>query len=298
MAPSAVDWAALRAANLAAAPEESATRGLVSDTKKATTFVRKLRGLTDENRQALADELSKLNLRRYVSEVAAALAEAKLRAVDVPAAAYIASMMHQLYADFAAELLPLVVKAAVAVAPAGEAEAERAARLSRKRTSLRLLGELFVVGVHGEFAPVLAALKEVAKQDAESTKLAADAQPSSGGAEPPPPLPNLGGVTSFAKACVPALLAPHLDALCAAAADEITAPPPPRAAAATPSPPPASAEGALLAEREAKSLHALLGNYLRLVVRAALAEHKLMRRQERANRCAARGQLRRASRAG
>jgi len=174
MAP--VDWVALRAANLAAAPEESATRGLVSDTKKATTFVRKLRGLTDENRQALADELGKLNLRRYVSEVAAALAEAKLRAVDVPAAAYIASMMHQLYADFAAELLPLVVKGAVATAPAGEAEAERAARLARKRTSLRLLGELFVVGVHGEFAPVFGALKEVAKQDAESTKLAADAQ--------------------------------------------------------------------------------------------------------------------------
>lgn len=248
--------------------EDSAARGLESNTKKATAFVRKVRTLTEESRQPLLDEMGKLNLRLYVSEVAASIAEAKLRGSDMGAATAIASAMHQLYADFSKELLPLVHKAAVAPAPAGEAEADRSARLGRKRVALRLLGELFVAGVSVDFAPVLGALKEMARQDAEASK------PTDGPA--PALLGNLTGIVSFAKNCGPALLAPHLAALGLAEGEGAA---------------PAGAEGAdrpeeICTEREAKQLQLLLSNYLKLASRLALSEHARMHRQERANRCA------------
>lgn len=262
---------ALRALNLAAhglGADESKARGLESNTKKATAFVRKVRELTKESRQSLIDEMGKLNLRLYVSEVASAIADAKLRGSDMGAATAVASAMHQLYAEFSKELLPLVHKAAAAPAPAGESEADRTVRLGRKRTALRLLGELYAAGICTDFASVLATLKDMARQDAEGSK------PTDGpGAML---LGNLSGIVGFAKSCGPALLNPHLASILAA---EQGGPSPPSADGVEP-------PEEICTEREAKQLQQLLGNYLKLATRLSLSEHARMRRQERANRCA------------
>lgn len=49
--------------------------------------------------------MSTLNLSKYVSEVAAALVDAKLKMVDVWPAVQLCSLMHQIYADFGTFLL-------------------------------------------------------------------------------------------------------------------------------------------------------------------------------------------------
>lgn len=261
---------AMRQANLAAnehPPDGSNLRGLESNTKKATALVRRVRALSEETRQPLLDELHRLNLRLYVSEVAAAIAEAKLRSSDVVAALEIASAMHRAYADFRDELVPLVHKQASVAAPSSESEAERAARLARKRMSLRLLGELYCAGVCTDFAPVLTAIKDVAKQDADAAKSAANA------AEPSALLvPNLPAISGFVRHVCPALLGAR-----------------PRPAADVENGD-GSASGAeaagLLPEPSAKQLTGLLSSYYKLVSRQLVSEHARLQRAEKANRCA------------
>jgi regulator of nonsense transcripts 2 len=46
-----------------------------------------------------------LNLTKYISEVAAAIVEAKLKMTDVPAVVNLCCVLHQTYAEFAAHLI-------------------------------------------------------------------------------------------------------------------------------------------------------------------------------------------------
>ena len=63
-----------------------------SSLKKYTAFNKKLRALSEESRASLMQEAGKLNLSKYIEEVAAAVAEAKLRMVDIPAAVQASSL--------------------------------------------------------------------------------------------------------------------------------------------------------------------------------------------------------------
>ena len=82
---------------------------------KTSGFLKKVHALS---------ELPKLNLSKYVDEVAAAVAEAKLKLADVPAVLQFCSLMHRSYAAFAPALLPLLLKN-VALAKPGGPSAER-----------------------------------------------------------------------------------------------------------------------------------------------------------------------------
>jgi len=107
--------------------------------KRNTSFIKKLRLLNEDQRESLCLELQQLNLSRYVSEVVNALAEAKLRASDVPTAVAVCSLLHQRYGEFAALLVPSLVTIV-----AGKPEKEP----QRRRTALRLLaGECLLLVV-------------------------------------------------------------------------------------------------------------------------------------------------------
>lgn len=115
--------------------------GTDSSLKKVTPFLKKVREkLCDETKGQLLIELPKLNLSKYVEEVAVSVSDAKLKTSDLPAAVAVCSCMHRSYPAFAPALLPHLLRHAALQAAvtrgahtAPETEVERSARLSKKR---------------------------------------------------------------------------------------------------------------------------------------------------------------------
>ncbi|XP_044016456.1 regulator of nonsense transcripts 2 [Aphidius gifuensis] len=81
-------------------PQESSFSKLDSNLKKNTTLVKKLRNFNASQLEQLLKDMSTLNLTKYVSEIAAALVDAKLKMTDINAAIKASSFMHQTYAEF------------------------------------------------------------------------------------------------------------------------------------------------------------------------------------------------------
>ncbi|XP_030569622.1 regulator of nonsense transcripts 2 isoform X1 [Drosophila novamexicana] len=114
---------------------------LDSSLKKNTAFVKKLKVFTSTQLEALLRELSALNLSKYISEICAALAEAKLKMTDVPAVVTLASKLHCTYADFNTQFLEAWQKALNIKAT------EKISNPSKLRVDLRLFAELVSSGV-------------------------------------------------------------------------------------------------------------------------------------------------------
>ncbi|XP_034118620.1 LOW QUALITY PROTEIN: regulator of nonsense transcripts 2 [Drosophila albomicans] len=114
---------------------------LDSSLKKNTAFVKKLKLFTATQLDTLLRELSALNLSKYISEICAALAEAKLKMTDVPAVVTLASKLHCTYADFDAHFLEAWQKALNVKA------SEKISNPSKLRVDLRLFAELVSSGV-------------------------------------------------------------------------------------------------------------------------------------------------------
>ncbi|XP_065186953.1 regulator of nonsense transcripts 2-like [Sycon ciliatum] len=136
---------ATRQTNLAAKehrPDETALRTFDSSVKKNTTFVKKLRSVTEQQRDALSAEFNQLNLSKYIQEAVTSFAEAKLKMADVGAAVHLCGLFHQRYADFSKLLLPAVEKIF-----AGGMSKDKPPNVSLFRVTLRFFGELVVSGV-------------------------------------------------------------------------------------------------------------------------------------------------------
>ncbi|XP_064632125.1 regulator of nonsense transcripts 2-like [Lineus longissimus] len=86
-------------------PDDSFFSRLDSSLKKNTAFVRKLRNLTEAQKDSLSKDFSALNLSKYIGECSAALTEAKLKMSDVACAVHLCSLLHQRYADVSSSLL-------------------------------------------------------------------------------------------------------------------------------------------------------------------------------------------------
>ncbi|XP_017109245.2 regulator of nonsense transcripts 2 [Drosophila bipectinata] len=122
-------------------PGEEHFARLDSNLKKNTAFVKKLKLFTATQLDALLKELSALNLSKYISEICAALAEAKLKMTDVPAVVTLASRLHCTYADFDVQFLEAWQKALNIKAT------EKINNPSKLRVDLRLFAELVSSGV-------------------------------------------------------------------------------------------------------------------------------------------------------
>ncbi|XP_017064417.1 regulator of nonsense transcripts 2 [Drosophila eugracilis] len=122
-------------------PGEEYFAKLDSNLKKNTAFVKKLKLFTTTQLDGLLRELSALNLSKYISEICAALADAKLKMTDVPAVVTLASRLHCTYADFDVQFLEAWQKALNIKA------SEKIANPSKLRVDLRLFAELVSSGV-------------------------------------------------------------------------------------------------------------------------------------------------------
>ncbi|KAG2482394.1 hypothetical protein HYH03_018672 [Edaphochlamys debaryana] len=160
---------ALREGNLnVTRPSEDDLKQLDSSIKRNSALTKKLKQLTEENKQGILDDIRKTNQSKYVSEAVSAIAEAPLRNVDVPAAVAVCSLLHQRYADFGSQVAPALAKvfpkpgADASAAGGGGGDRDGA---KRRRAALRLLGELVAAGVVAGSGPLLGVLKDLALPD-------------------------------------------------------------------------------------------------------------------------------------
>ena len=109
-------------------PEESYFSKLDSSIKKNTAFVRKLKNFTEAQKEGIIKDIGKkrlysflvgklylnmpsflfsaaLNLTKYISEVASAIVEAKLKMTDIVSIIQVCVTLHEKYVDFGPQLL-------------------------------------------------------------------------------------------------------------------------------------------------------------------------------------------------
>ncbi|KAG5683793.1 hypothetical protein PVAND_013057 [Polypedilum vanderplanki] len=114
---------------------------LDSSLKKNTAFVKKLKQFTAAQLDALLKDMSGLNLTKYISEVSAALLEAKLKMTDIPAVIILCSQLHQIYGDFSQQFFESWQKN-LTIKPG-----EKIQNISKLRVDLRFYCEIVSVGI-------------------------------------------------------------------------------------------------------------------------------------------------------
>lgn len=86
-------------------PDEATLAKLDSSIKKNSAFVKKLKVFTESQKELILAELDKLNLTKFISEIASSIIEAKLKLNDIPAVIEICSKLNKSYKDFSKNLL-------------------------------------------------------------------------------------------------------------------------------------------------------------------------------------------------
>ncbi|KAF8397616.1 hypothetical protein HHK36_016536 [Tetracentron sinense] len=122
-------------------------RTLDSSIKRNTAVIKKLKQINEEQREGMMDELRGVNLSKFVSEAVTAICDAKLRSSDIQAAVQICSLLHQRYIDFSPSLIQGLLKVFFPGKSGDDLDADRSLKAMKKRSSLKLLLELYFVGV-------------------------------------------------------------------------------------------------------------------------------------------------------
>lgn len=86
-------------------PEETSLNNLDSSIKKNSAFVKRLKVYSESQRTQIFDEIGRLNLTKFISEVVGSIIEAKLKLSDVPSVIEICSKLNQTYKDFSGHLI-------------------------------------------------------------------------------------------------------------------------------------------------------------------------------------------------
>lgn len=134
--------AELRAQNLSCVrPPENHFSKLESGLKKNTTFVKKLKTFSASQIDTLLKDFSTLNLTKYISEVASAIAEAKLKMSDIAAAIKLCSALHGTYSEFAPNFFENWQKILTFKAT------DKITNSSKLRVDIRFYAELVAVGI-------------------------------------------------------------------------------------------------------------------------------------------------------
>lgn len=89
---------------------DSYLEALDSSIKRNSAFVKRLRSISDVQKCQILDEIDKLNLTKFISEVATSLVETKIKLCDIPTVIEICTKLNRLYKDFHVHLLAEYVK--------------------------------------------------------------------------------------------------------------------------------------------------------------------------------------------
>ncbi|XP_062219731.1 LOW QUALITY PROTEIN: regulator of nonsense transcripts UPF2-like [Phragmites australis] len=128
-------------------PDANYLRTLDSSIRRNTTVIKKLKTINDEQKDGLMDELKSVNLSKFVSEAVSYICEAKLRSADIQAAVQVCSLLHQRYKDFSPCLIQGLLKVFFPGKSGDDLDADKNSRAMKKRSTLKLLIELYFVGI-------------------------------------------------------------------------------------------------------------------------------------------------------
>ncbi|KAH9722579.1 Regulator of nonsense transcripts UPF2 [Citrus sinensis] len=128
-------------------PDSGFLRTLDSSIKRNTATIKKLKQINEEQREGLMDELRSVNLSKFVSEAVTAICDAKLRSSDIQTAAQICSLLHQRYKDFSPCLIDGLLKVFFPGKSGEDLDADRNLKAMKKRSTLKLLLELYFIGI-------------------------------------------------------------------------------------------------------------------------------------------------------
>ncbi|KAF5279411.1 hypothetical protein FQA39_LY05521 [Lamprigera yunnana] len=134
----------MRLANQAAPnsrPSEAYFSKLDSNFKKNTTFVKKIKSFSSTQLESYLRDMSGLNLTKYISEIAAAIVDAKLKMTDINGALKMCSILHQQYAEFSQYLFENWQK--ILTLKVGD----KISNPSKLRVDLRFYAELVSIGL-------------------------------------------------------------------------------------------------------------------------------------------------------
>ncbi|KAH9276978.1 hypothetical protein BASA83_000493 [Batrachochytrium salamandrivorans] len=122
--------------------------------KKNTSLIKKLKaGITAMNFAVIKKELLTLKMEKYIEEVALSISEATYKSsADVWAAIEISSLLHQRHAEFTPLLIANTMKhfgppPTTYGLTVEQKERDEAVRLTKQRSSLRFITELYLVGI-------------------------------------------------------------------------------------------------------------------------------------------------------
>jgi regulator of nonsense transcripts 2 len=148
----------IRAANVnVTRPPDSYFSKLDSSLKRNTTFVKKLKTFSGAQLELFMKDMINLNLTKYVSEVATALVDAKLKMTDVGPAIKACSFLHQTYAEFSTHFFENWQK--ILSLKVGD----KILNPSKLRVDLRFYAELINAGIftHKQGLPLLGSVLTV-----------------------------------------------------------------------------------------------------------------------------------------
>ncbi|PNT69107.1 hypothetical protein BRADI_3g49427v3 [Brachypodium distachyon] len=128
-------------------PDANYLRTLDSSIKRNTTVIKKLKTINDEQKDGLMDELKSVNLSKFVSEAVSYICEAKLRSADIQAAVQVCSLLHRRYKDFSPCLIQGLLKVFFPGKSGDDMDVDKNSRAMKKRSTLKLLIELYFVGI-------------------------------------------------------------------------------------------------------------------------------------------------------
>ncbi|EYC43670.1 hypothetical protein Y032_0484g2306 [Ancylostoma ceylanicum] len=124
--------------------DENALHSLDSTLKKTTAFMKKLKSLSAASVPSLIEELSRLNLSKFVEEMAAGIAETKLKPLDVIPIVDLCVAIASRYSKFP-ELLLAEIKKGLPLK-----RTDKILNPAKLRIDVRLLCELVLCGVVGK----------------------------------------------------------------------------------------------------------------------------------------------------
>ncbi|KAJ6317551.1 hypothetical protein OIU76_013149 [Salix suchowensis] len=139
---------ALRQSNLnPERPDSGFLRTLDSSIKRNTAVIKKLKQINEEQREGLMEDLRNVNLSKFVSEAVTSICDAKLRTSDIQVAVQICSLLHQRYKDFSPSLVQGLLKVFFPGKSGEDLDVDKNSKAMKKRSTLKLLLELYFVGV-------------------------------------------------------------------------------------------------------------------------------------------------------
>lgn len=123
---------------------EDALRKMDSLLKRTRAFMKKLKNLSSAQHAAIMADLEKVNLSKYIEEMANSIAEAKLKISDLPSVISICVRLTCLYSEFPSQLFAEFKR----ILPTKRSD--KILNPSKLRVDLRLVTELCLHGVFGK----------------------------------------------------------------------------------------------------------------------------------------------------